>query len=142
MTYAQRTEVSPEKSRIEIERVLNRYGATAFMIAQAPGKAMVTFEAKERRVRLSIALPKIEAGARPQQAKAMDQIIRSRWRALVLCIKAKLESVESGIESFEEAFFAHIVMPDGGTVYEHARERVSLAYSGGEITPLLPGPRP
>lgn len=138
--YAAKTEVSPEKTRVEIERTLSRYGATAMMIAVASGKAMVTFEASDRRVRFSLTLPKIEPGTRPGQAKRIDQTIRSRWRGLLLCIKAKLESVESGIETFEEAFFAHVVMPDGSTVYESAREMVALSYQTDTMQALLPGP--
>ena len=41
--------------------------------------------------------------------------MRQRWRALALCIKAKLEAVECGITSFEEEFLAHVVMPNGQT---------------------------
>src|SRR4029453_1820841 len=47
---------------------------------------------------------------------AWEQACRQRWRALALCIKAKLESVESGIEEFEGAFMAQVVMPDGKTI--------------------------
>ena len=41
---------------------------------------------------------------------------RQRWRALLLVLKAKLESVESNIETFENAFLAQIVMPGDQTV--------------------------
>jgi hypothetical protein len=37
----------------------------------------------------------------------------------VLSIKAKLEAVETGIESFEIAFMPYVVLPDGKTVAEH-----------------------
>jgi hypothetical protein len=40
---------------------------------------------------------------------------------LLLANKAKLSSVEDGIETFEDAFLAHIVMPDGTTVSQHVR---------------------
>jgi hypothetical protein len=65
---------------------------------------------------------------------------REAWRALLLCIKAKLVSVESKIETFEEAFLAHVVMPDGKTAYEHTRPRIAAMYKGGEIQALLPAP--
>lgn len=35
---------------------------------------------------------------------------------------------------------AHIVMPDGKTVSEHARPMIASAYESGRMTPLLPGP--
>ena len=70
--------------------------------------------------------------------KTGEQIHRQRWRALLLCIKAKLEGVESKIESFEEAFLAHVVLPDGSTVGQHAAKSIALAYSGNKMVPLLP----
>lgn len=39
MAYAERTVVSPEKSRGEIERVLSRYGAKGFMYGWDNGRA-------------------------------------------------------------------------------------------------------
>jgi hypothetical protein len=38
---------------------------------------------------------------------------------LALSIKAKLECVETEIESFETAFMPYVVLPDGKTVAEH-----------------------
>ena len=55
-----------------------------------------------------------EAGAQ----KAWEQACRQRWRALSLCIKAKLEACESGITTFEEEFLAQLVLPGGVTVAE------------------------
>jgi hypothetical protein len=40
------------------------------------------------------------------ESKKDAQARRQKWRALSLCIKAKLERVESKIETFEEAFLA------------------------------------
>lgn len=56
------------------------------------------------------------------------------------CIKAKLESIESGIETFEDAFLAHIMMPDGATVGEHAKPMIARSYESGTMQPLLPAP--
>lgn len=47
-----------------------------------------------------------------KQHDAWEQACRSSWRALLLAIKAKLVSVESGVESFEEAFLAQLVVRD------------------------------
>lgn len=52
-------------------------------------------------------------------AKHWQQACRQRWRALALCIKAKLEAVECGIVSFEQEFLAHFQMPDGRTIGDH-----------------------
>ena len=65
---------------------------------------------------------------------------REKWRALFFSIKAKLVSVQSGIESFEDAFLAHVVMPDDSTISDHVRPRIASAYSDGKMVPLLPNP--
>ncbi len=72
-------------------------------------------------------------------AKA-ERLCKQRWRALLLRIKAKLESVASNIETFGGAFLAHVVMPDNRTVYEHTAPRIAQIAKGGEMQPLLPGP--
>ena len=54
-------------------------------------------------------------------------------------VKAKLEAVDSGITSFEHEFMAHIVMPDGKTVSDHALPMIAAAYQSGKVQALLPG---
>lgn len=133
MAYAENTKVPVNQTKTEIERTLVRYGADRFAYYTETGKAVIVFEAKDRRLRFDLPLPAGE-GDKDQKAR------RQKWRALLLCIKAKLESVSSGIESFEEAFLAHVVMNDGMTVYQHTQGRIEIAYKGGEIPALLPGP--
>lgn len=150
-TYAKTTTVSPEKSRAEIEQTLTRYGADRFMYATEPGRAVVMFELKGRVVRFVIPIP---AGSEfkyyrrtnayhdterteKQQNEAWAQEVRRRWRALCLCIKARLEGVESGIETLEEAFLAHMVLPDGQSFAEWATPQ--LASLNAAMPPLLPG---
>jgi hypothetical protein len=53
-----------------------------------------------------------------------------------------LEAVESGIESFETAFMAHVVLPDGSTVGEHVGLAIARTYATGTMQPLLPPPKP
>jgi hypothetical protein len=134
MAFAEHTKVPVEQTRMEIERTLARYGAQSFAWFVEPKRASLQFEAHKRRVRFDLPVPP------PGNAKD-EKTRRQRWRALLLCIKAKLESVDSQIETFEEAFLAHVVMPAGGTVYDHAKERISAVYGGGEMQPLLPPPR-
>jgi hypothetical protein len=126
--YAAHTKVPVRRSRDEIERTVERYGADAFGHLRADGKAKVQFRKDGRTVRFEVPID-----PDPKQE-------RQKWRALALVIKAKLEATASGILTFEESFFAHIVMPDGRTVYEAAREPLALAYErGGGDVPLLPG---
>lgn len=131
MPYADKTRVPIDVSKKEIESTLTRYGASSFGYFSEPGKAIIVFEAKDRRLRFDLPLP---TGGSDKDAKEA----RRRWRAFLLCIKAKLESVASEIETFEEAFLAHVVLGDGLTVYQHTRDRIAVAYQSGEIKALLP----
>lgn len=129
--FAASTRVSVEQTRTEIERTLSRYGATAFAYMSQSGRAIIAFEAAKRHIKITVPLPKGDSDKEKQDG-------RQRWRALLLVIKAKLESVESGIETLEEAFYANIVMPDGRTIYEATREHVAIAYDSGKVQNLLP----
>jgi len=129
--FAAQTRVPTEQTRTEIERTLSRYGATAFAYMTQQGRAIIAFEAAKRRIKITVPMPAGDGDKDRQQA-------RQRWRALLLVIKAKLESVESGIETLEEAFYANIVMPDGKTIYEATRDHVAVAYDSGQVQKLLP----
>lgn len=76
--------------------------------------------------------------------KEWEQGCRQAWRALTLCIKAKLEAVSAGISEFEDEFLAHIVLPGGGTVSQWIRPQIENAYLTGDMPPgiagLLPAP--
>jgi hypothetical protein len=134
--FAEGTKVPVEKTRMEIEGTLKRFGASHFAYFTEPAKAVVAFRANERNIRFDLPLPTRD------QIRSQDRLDRShreKWRALLLAIKAKLSSVESKIETFEEAFYSHVVMPDGRTLYQHTSERVESIYKGEDI-PLLPAP--
>ena len=69
--------------------------------------------------------------------------MRAKWRRLLLCIRAKLEAVDNEIESFEEAFLAQLLLPDGSTVAERALPAIGQMYETGTLPPagLLSSPR-
>jgi len=127
MSYAETTRVPINKTKADIETLVERRGATAFGIMQRADAVQVAFVLEERNILFRLTLPD------------GDQKRRSRWRALFLVIKAKLESIEAGIETVEEAFLGQVVMPDGRTVYETASPMIAKNYEGGGV-PLLPGP--
>jgi hypothetical protein len=133
MVYAANTRVPVEKTKTEIETTLARYGADRFAYFTEASKAIIIFEAHERRLRFD--LPLQEGVSEKAQRRRREQ-----WRGLLLCIKAKLESVASNIESFDEAFLSHVMLPDGKTVYEHVTPRLDQIAKGGEMQALLPGP--
>lgn len=138
MTYASKTQVPIDRSQAEIKKTLSKYGATAFAFAEGKGNAMIMFEMKNRRIMFKLPLPPgPSANATQATVKTYEQICRSKWRSLVLCIKAKLESVESGITTLEQEFMAHIVMPNGSTFGEIAIPQIERTYETNEMPPLL-----
>lgn len=66
-----------------------------------------------------------------------DRACKQRWRALLLCIKAKLEAVDSGIATFEQEFMANIVMPDGKTFGDYALPKIHQATLDNKMPKLL-----
>lgn len=147
MSYAQETSVPVERSRAEIERILTRYGADRFMVGSDKHRAVLCFEVKGRMVQFDLPLPdRMEKkfwftparGSKRSETEAFkewEQACRSRWRALRLCIQAKLEAVEVGITSFESEFLAHFVMHDGKTLGQHIIPKLDQAIGG---QPALP----
>lgn len=131
MGFAENSSVPVGRTQEEIKRTLTKYGATGFMFGEGSGQALVMFEIKSRRVKFILPLPK-----NPNSQKDL-QTERTRWRCLLLAIKAKLECAATGITTFEQEFMAHIVMPDGLTVSEHLTPRIAEAYQSGKMPPLL-----
>lgn len=153
MTYAAETSVPVERSQREIEVLVTKHGATSFYRGQEVGRAIVGFQLKDRRIQFEVALPRPDeyeytvrngrkAKRTPEQVRvAVDQAERARWRALALTIKAKLVSIETGVESFEEAFLAQIIVPGEGRAMRFAQlalPAIAKAYDTGALPPLLP----
>ncbi len=147
--YATKTAVQTDRSIAEIESTLRRYGARSFMYGHDARRAIVAFEMKDRRLRFILPIPTEHEfnqtpTGRTRRSRSIilgqyEQAVRARYRALLLTIKAKLESVESGIEEFEDAFMAQIVMPDGRTVGEIFKPQIETIYRNGTLPALLPG---
>lgn len=142
--YAENTKVPVMRSQAEIRNVLTKYKATAFAFAENADKAMVQFEIAGKRIRFVIPLP-VKHKTKDYRGwlmseKQAEQGVRSKWRALVLAIKAKLECVEAGITTLEQEFMAHIVLPNGQTVGEVVLPEIETSYQNKEM-PLLLGMR-
>jgi len=137
--YAKDTAVPVARTRAEIEVLLERHKAKQYGTAIDYDllTARVQFRLQDRIVRFSVALPDRKKLTTPKY----EQLERQRWRALLLVIKAKLESVESQIETFEHAFLAQIVMPNDQTVSEILNPIIALAYKSGRMPKQL-GPAP
>jgi hypothetical protein len=134
MTYAARTDVPVDRSRAEIEKTLQRYGADQFAYGYNDRQATVQFRANGRVVRFTVPIHRDGTSVTEKQR---EQTQRSRWRALLLSIKAKLETAESGISSFEEEFLAHIVLPNGQTAAQLALPAIAKSYEKGTVPPML-----
>lgn len=137
---------------MEIERILQKYGATKFMYGTDTARAIICFEAKGKMVKFELPLPdrsakqftwtnhkrRYQTQRSPEEAyKAWEQACRTRWRALALCVKAKLEAVASGITTFESEFLAHFVMPNGQTLGQMAIPQLEEAAKQGRMPQLL-----
>jgi len=137
--YAKDTIVPVSKTRGEIEQLLERAKAKQFGTAVDYEllTARVQFRLHERVVRFTVGLPdrkKIGDGVRYERAE------RQKWRALLLVLKAKLESVESNIETFEAAFLSQIVMPNDQTVADVMVPIIAESYKTGKMKALGPAP--
>lgn len=151
--YAATTEVAPEQSRAEIERILERYGADSFgyFWDKPSNQVVIVFRMQERHVRFRIPMPdpndpsfQITPAKKAQrspesQRKVYEQAVRQRWRALKLVIQARLESIDAGIDTFESAFLSQIMLPDGRTYGEYAVPQVREVYRTAQMPALLPG---
>ena len=126
--YAKRTKIPPDRTRIQIEELMRRRGADQFFTGGDNERALLAFRIHGRHMRFVLPL----GDARTQQQ------VMARWRALWLVIKAKLEAIDIGIMTIEEAFLAETVLPDRHTVAEIMLPQIESAYGTGKMPPLLP----
>lgn len=139
--YVRGATVSCSASQAEIQVMLTDHGAYGFRCASEQGRAAVAFSSDDRRFRLVLALPGSDAllpgrasdapipDGTPQGSRNGQEVARRRWRQLSSLIRAKLEAVDSGIVTFDEEFFAYMVMPGGGTVFEASSPGIAAAYA-------------
>lgn len=149
--FAADTSVSTDRSIAEIRATVRRYGASDFAHMEADDRAAIAFTMRGRRIQFALEMPnpkdrafthteakrqaRTAAGAR----EAWEQACRSRWRALALVIKAKLEAVEIGIVVFEDEFLANTIMPGASITFGAAvRSKMELAHREGSHAPLIP----
>ena len=156
MTFAVKTSVPVAKTRIEIEKLLVAHKAYQHgtMMDDVAGVAYVAFTmgtgSQLRQVKITLPLPKRESFARQHRRgrgmvlvsdvrrdKAFEQACRSKWRMLLLVLKANLEAIEAGVTTFEKAFFAFIRLPGGETLHDAVAPKLAHAYETGMVPPLL-----
>jgi hypothetical protein len=137
-TFAENTSVPVVRSRIELEKLLTDRGAKRIGMANADEFAAVQFDYSNLRIRIKLPLPLRDDKAFTQKnswrersntaaQNLWEQAMRARWRALLLSVKAKLVSVEAGVETAEQAFFASVVTASGKTIFEIATNDKDLS---------------
>lgn len=147
MSFASNTSVSPEKTQFEIQKTLGKYGCERFGVMTESNRAFVLFTYEKLNIQIEVPIPprnlekyKLTPSRRQRRSdtqaiKAWEQDVRSRWRKLLLAIKAKLEAVESGISTLETEFMPFIVMCDGATLGQHLLPMLKQRAEAGQ--PLM-----
>lgn len=152
MSYAATTSVPVDRSIGEIGALVKKRGGQRFAYFEEPERISIAFEMADRQVRFTVPLyewrdRQFERDGRnsirsqAQRQSSADQLNRSRARALLLVIKAKLESVEAKVETFEQAFLANVVLPSGQLLGDAVKPKIQAAYVEGpkfNASTLLP----
>ena len=118
--YGTGTRVEVHRSRHELEHVLHKYGADEVLFVEADANASIQFAMHGRYVQLALPLPDPHdarfthtPSGKPRalsaQERAYDQALREHWRSLIVAVRGKLQSVESGISTFEQEFDRFLV---------------------------------
>lgn len=129
---------------------MQKYGANQFVNGYKDTLAVIGFLMVGRQIRFLLPLPDKQArgywytpgrGQRRTEEAAhasWEQACRSRWRALYLIVKAKMEVVDAGISTIEREFLYDIVLPDGRTVGERMTPQIATVYQTSQMPPMLP----
>jgi hypothetical protein len=130
--FAHNTSVPVARSQSELKGLLSRFGAKQVVTFEdyETGRYCVVFTCEDRRVRIEMPVPK---DSDPQEERRM-------WRCLVMLVKAKAVAIEDGLITFDEAFFADLVVPVQGQprLVQHAMPQLVDAYRSGKMPSLLP----
>jgi hypothetical protein len=127
LAFAKETEVEPETTRAEIEKILKKVGCTKFAFMVDEHAAQIAFQHGKFTYRFAVRVPTESdvlnypsGGPRSYRhiPSARAQLERTRWRTLLLGIRARMAEVECGILTFAEAFFPATVLRTGQTVFE------------------------
>lgn len=155
--YAAGTEVPVERSRAELDGILERFGAEEFGYHSNRERALVGFLYRGYRVQLEVRFPDPEdreiatvrtgkgstrrRRTESQVAARVEQVKREKWRALVFLVKAKLVAIEEGASSFEAEFLPYLVV-DGGarTILEAMEPQLETIRAAGMQLPEHAGP--
>jgi len=111
--YAEKTQVPVSRSRAQIEGELCRYGVQEYGFGVSPRGSGILFHYNGKIYKINVNEPNPDEY---DTNKKLEQAKRQRWRLLLLCLKAKLNLIQSGQANFEDEFLAYMALPDGSTV--------------------------
>jgi hypothetical protein len=141
MSYAESTSVPVDRSRTEIERVLQNYGASEFFYGTSEKGEGIGFVYKGRPIKIGIpVVPKKNYSDNQSGENKRQQERRRLWRVLLIALKAKLELVNAGLVSFEDEFLAQTCLPKAtgySTVGDWAKEQIGTMITTGKMPKLL-----
>lgn len=148
-TYAAKTDVPVSRSRDEIERTLQRFGATAFAyMSTQEGQVAISFEVNAIRVLMRMQLPsrsdyRLDSRGKVRTDTAIEkdweQACRQKWRSLANGVKAKLALIDDGISTVEREFLSDIIVPSTGQTYgDMAIPAIVEVYQRHALPPLVP----
>lgn len=128
---------SGDKAMAEIQRILQKFGCNKFgtMTDWDAGTLMVQFEWNGQRVTFPASFKgyaemwlkenpwsnRRQSSQAEWQQKAMEIGSMAVYSILRDWIKAQVVAVETGLITFEEVFLAHLMLPSGMRVIEHAK---------------------
>ena len=150
--YAEKTEVSVEKSQEELRHILRNHGASQIGVFENFGKGHygVFFRITESDIPLAVKLlvpapdesefaftPTGKERSKETVQKAMDQEMKRKWHVLILLVKAKFETIDQGISTVKREFLSDIVLPDGRTVEQFLIPQIEHSYEKGSLPKLL-----
>ena len=127
-TYAKGTKVPVNRSRDEIEGVLNKIGADAIAFMRESTMAQIAFRLDGRHyvIRLS-----------RMEGRNAEQLEREQWRQMLLLLKAKMVAIAAGITTTHEEFLAYAMLPTGQTLGAHVIDHPGVLETTGPL--MLPG---
>jgi hypothetical protein len=148
MSLPYSTATSGDKALAEIQRILQQFGCNKFgvMTDWTEGVLMVQFEWRGARVSFPANFKGYaSAWLKENPWTARKSLTKDQWEAKALeigsvavysilrdWIKAQVVAVETGLVSMEEVFMAHILLPNGQRLIEHAKANNLLPNKGGQ----------
>ena len=150
--FAVDTSVPVERSKAQIRGYLAQAGADGFADIEEKDRVIVGFTIDGRKYITGFhPLPKDHEkflrtpkgrDRKPVQALQLwEQDVRSRWRALLMIVKANCESVALGMYAPEQAFGNNLVLGDDRTTVGEAVARAAIDGKLPKALPLLSFPK-